>query len=198
MVLQRRSALVLLVVAIGAVGYVATSRIVAAANSGPVCMPRVICTTPKANISPAAAAALLANLATPAGFTRGPCSQFPGYGYTVCFRRARSVVLTPAFMAALVADLHVKLLGRSHGISWPTPSSCQPQHKYSIQHATTPRLNLIACNLAATVGAQQLNVAATSFVIADAKAMTSTTRGSPPVPGGSQIAVTDYGRWGKS
>jgi hypothetical protein len=147
-------------------------------------------------VNPARATALLAKLAAPAGFERGPCSPIPSYGDSVCFRRSRSVVLDRKLMAALVASFGAKLdtqLDHALGRNASTPSACVPSRQYQISHAATPRLTLIACNVLAKRGSQHLNISATSLVLADAKSIVATTRDAPHTPGGSEIMVTDDG-----
>jgi hypothetical protein len=140
--------------------------------------------------------ATLAKLSAPPGFHRGACVQLPGNVDTACFRRARSIVLNPAVMAAFVASFGAKLdvqVDRELGQNAAKPSSCHPLRRYAIQHDTVPRPTFLGCNVLVKLGSQHMDVMVTSVVLADATSMVSTTKSAFRTPGGSQITVTDVG-----
>lgn len=180
MLLSRRYAVAVLVVAVGVVAAVATDRIVAASRSGGTCVPSGACSASPLHTTSAQAAAVLASLPVPRGFRHATC-EGPVYGYTVCFHRQRSVVLYPAEMGAWVA---------SFGITREElPTHCSPPRRFA-----TPQLILTACNAFGQAGANSLVVEATSLVRADSTSEVGTARSLPRVPyHGSQIAVADQG-----
>lgn len=141
----------------------------------------------------AAVTALLAGLPTPTGFTRHACTQVVGNIDTTCFWRPRSVVPTPALMAALIERFGAKPDLTTSWIIGGTPSQCHPAETLAIQDARAPRLALGECHVVAKLGNQHLTIWLTSLVLADATSMVGTSRSTPTFPGGSTVSVSDVG-----
>jgi hypothetical protein len=118
---------------------------------------------------PAALAAVQQRLHPPRGFARSTaCAKAPVWETPICFRKARSVVLSDAQMATLVTQAGATLL---HGAQLGGVGCSRPPARSS-----RSRLALIVCHGGATLGATRLLFLARSLVLADARSIAGSTR----------------------
>jgi hypothetical protein len=162
---------------------VAASCGVAVAGCGATHYEKILSTGRHFSTTPGAAAALLAGLPTPPGFTRSTHCALPPVGAdTVCFTRPRSEPLDMTVMTAFLHGFGAKLQTK------PFPTSCSPSH-------LAPRhLAFEACDVLGTLGPNELSLVVTSIVWVGSTSATGTTQPNAEGLSGIEVHVRDVGQ----
>ena len=146
-------------------------------------------------LSPAEAAKVRAELKPPSGFEPSKCRQHAASETLVCFHKPRSIAVSQAVTVTLISESGATV---HH---WeriaPPESTCGAARLMQLRRRTDPselRLFPMDCYAGATLGPTRLLYAADSLVLADAKSVAGSTRGTRFQAGGTVLEVDVFGR----